>query len=45
VGSQLEWDGKTLDVVSVARPLDAAVITAIDAAAAATVVGPRKRRR
>jgi hypothetical protein len=46
VGSQLEWDGKKLDVVSVARPLDAAVIAAIDAAAAAAaVVGPRKRRR
>jgi hypothetical protein len=44
VGSQLSWDGKTLDMVSVARPLDAAVIAAIDAAAA-TAAGPRKRRR
>jgi hypothetical protein len=44
VGSQLEWDGKKLDVVNVARPLDTAVIAAIDAAAAAAVA-PRKRRR
>ena len=46
VGSQLEWDGKKLDRVSVARPIDAAIIAAIVAAeAAATAVGPRKRRR
>ena len=46
IGSQLEWDGKKLDVVNVARPLDTAVISAIDAAAAAATVGAlRKRRR
>ena len=45
VGSQWSFDGQKLDVVSVARPLDAAVIAAIDAAAAAaTAAVPRKRR-
>ena len=34
VGSQVTWDGKELDMVSVARPLDAAVIAAVEAAAA-----------
>ena len=44
VGSQLNWDGKELDMVSVARPLDAAVIAAVDAAAA-LASQPRAARR
>jgi hypothetical protein len=42
VGSQLQWNGKSLDMVSVARPLDAAVIAAVEAAAA--VVASKKSR-
>jgi hypothetical protein len=33
VGSQLNWNGKELDMASVARPLDAAVIAAVETAA------------
>jgi hypothetical protein len=34
IGSQLEWDGAKLNVVSIARPVDSAVIAAVEAAAA-----------
>jgi hypothetical protein len=43
VGSQQSWDGRRIDMVSVARPIDAAVIAAIEAAA--VVASQPKRRR
>ena len=45
VGSELRFDGTRFDMVSVARPLDAAVIAAIEAAAAGATRAPDKRRR
>jgi hypothetical protein len=46
LGTQLTWTGTELDFVSVARPLDAAIAAAIEAAAdRAAVPESRKRRR
>jgi hypothetical protein len=45
VGSELRFDGTRFDMVSVARPLDAAVLAAIEAAAASARKPADKRRR
>jgi hypothetical protein len=45
VGTQLTWTGTKLDFVSVARPLDAAVAAAIEAAADRAAVPERRKRR
>jgi hypothetical protein len=45
VGSELRFDGTRFDMVSVARPLDAAVLAAIDAAAIGATRAPHMRRR
>jgi hypothetical protein len=45
VGSELNFDGTRFDMQSVARPLDAAIIAAIDAAAIGASQPPQRRRR
>ena len=45
VGSEMRWDGTRFDLVSVARPLDAPVLAAIEAAASGASQAPLKRRR
>jgi hypothetical protein len=45
VGSQLHWNGMKLDMVSVARSLDAEIAAAIEAAAARAVQPTTKPRR
>jgi hypothetical protein len=45
VGSELRFDGTRFDMVSVARPLDAAVLAAIEAAATGATQATDKRRR
>jgi hypothetical protein len=45
IGSQLEWNGTTIDMISVARPLDATIIAAVETAALrAAADAPRRRR-
>ena len=44
VGSQTRWTGTKLDFVSVARPIDAEIAAAIEAAAAHPVDTPSQRR-
>lgn len=43
VGSELRWDGRELDFARVARPLDASVIAAIEAAALRAQVSRTRR--
>ena len=47
IGTQLQFDGRELDFVSDARPVDAAIVAAVDAAvvAAAAATGRRRARR
>jgi hypothetical protein len=43
VGSELRWDGRKLDMASVARPIDAPVIAAIEAATLRATAARRRR--
>jgi hypothetical protein len=43
IGSQASWVGMKLDITSVARPLDAEIAAAIDAAASASQAAARRR--
>ena len=45
IGSQARWSGTKLDFVSVARPVDAEIIAAVEAAAAHTSQRRARRRR
>jgi hypothetical protein len=45
LGSELNFDGTRFDMQSVARPVDAAIIAALDAAAIAALERPGRRRR
>ena len=45
VGSEMRWNGTQFDVVSIARPLDEAVLAAIEAAANGASRATQKRRR
>jgi hypothetical protein len=45
VGSGLEWSGWKIDMISVARPIDAPIIAAIVAATARAAQPPQRRRR
>ena len=43
VGTELRWDGREIDMASVARPLDAPVIAAIEAATLRATAAKRRR--
>jgi hypothetical protein len=43
IGSELRWDGRHLDMTSVARPIDAPVIAAVEAAALQATAAKRRR--
>jgi len=45
VGSEMRWNGIRFDMVSIARPLDAPVLAAIEAAVNGASRAPQKRRR
>ena len=43
IGTELRWDGREIDMASVARPLDAPVIAAIEAATLRATAAKRRR--